>query len=141
MTTHVQNALSAQRAAASGASVFALLALVLATIGVYGMISYSVNQRTQEIGVRMALGAGKRDIYRLVIGQGGRSIAIGLTIGLAAAALLTRFLQGLLYGVSAADPLTFVGISLLLVGAGTLSCYLPARRATRVDPVTALRHD
>jgi predicted permease len=141
MTTHVRTALSTQRAAASGTTVFALLALVLATIGVYGMVSYSVSQRTHEIGIRMALGAQHRDVYRLILGQGGRSVGLGLGLGLAASALVTRYLSSLLFGVRSSDPLTFAGISLLLLAAGTLACYLPARRATRVDPVSSLRHE
>jgi len=141
MSAHVGTALSAQRAAASGTTVFALLALMLATIGVYGMASYSVSQRTHEIGIRMALGAQRRDVYRLILGQGGRSILLGLGIGLAASALLTRYMATLLFGVQSGDPVTFVGISVLLSAFALLACYLPARRATRVDPVTALRHD
>lgn len=141
MSTHVGNAMASQLAAASGAGVFALLALVLAVIGIYGMISYSVSQRTQEIGVRMALGASRRDVYGLILGQGARSIAIGLGIGLAISAFLTRFLQGLLFGIRSSDPITFLGISALLLIAGMVACYIPARRATQVDPATALRHE
>jgi len=119
--------------------VFGLLALVLALVGLSGLIAYSVSQRTREIGVRMALGAGTRDVLKLVIGEGMLLTLIGMTIGLAAALGLTRFLSDLLYGVSAVDPMTFGVIALLLVGVALLACWLPARRATKVDPMVALR--
>jgi predicted permease len=141
MSSHVGNALSAQRAAASGAGVFGLLALTLAVIGMYGLISYSVSQRTQEIGVRMALGARRGDVYRLVLGHGLRSIAVGLVIGLAVSAFLTRYLEDLLFGVRSSDPVTFAGVAAVLLAAGLLASFIPARKATRVDPVTALRHE
>ncbi|HEV2667635.1 MAG TPA: ABC transporter permease [Blastocatellia bacterium] len=119
--------------------VFGLLALVLALVGLSGLIAYSVSQRTREIGVRMALGAGTRDVLKLVIGEGMLLTLIGMTVGLASALGLTRFLSDLLYGVSAIDPLTFGVIALLLVGVALLACWLPARRATKVDPMVALR--
>jgi predicted permease len=121
--------------------VFGLLALVLALVGLSGLIAYSVSQRTREIGIRMALGAGTRDVLKLVIGEGMQLALIGMTIGLAAALGLTRFLSDLLYGVSAVDPLTFGLIALLLIGVALLACWLPARRATNVDPMVALRHE
>jgi ABC-type antimicrobial peptide transport system permease subunit len=120
-------------------SVFGLLALGLASIGLYGILAHAVNQRKREIGLRMALGASPPSMLRLILGQGMSLVATGVVIGLAAALVVGRLLRTMLYGVGAADPVSLAGAALMLGGVALLACYLPARWATRVDPLVALR--
>jgi putative ABC transport system permease protein len=120
---------------------FGIIALLLATAGVFGVMAYSVSRRTREIGVRVALGASSADVLRMILGQGLRTIFIGVAIGIIGSLALTRSVESLLFGVTATDPLTFGGVTLLLVGAALLACYIPARRAMQVDPMVALRHE
>jgi putative ABC transport system permease protein len=120
---------------------FAGVALILTAVGLYGVISYSVAQRTQQIGIRVALGAQTSDVLKLIVGQGTRLTLVGVVIGLAAAYGLTRLMSSLLFGVGATDPSTFVGVAVLLMFVAFIACYLPARRATRIDPVVALRYE
>jgi len=134
-------ALYAERLAAALLTLFGLLALSLAAVGIYGVLSYAVTERTREMGVRLALGARPRDLLKLVVGQGMMLTLIGLVIGVGASFALTRLIAKLLFGVSATDPLTFVVIPLLLAGVALLACWLPARRARRVDPLAALRYE
>ncbi|NIR44039.1 MAG: ABC transporter permease [Gemmatimonadetes bacterium] len=122
-------------------ALFALIALVLAAVGIYGVIAYAVSRRTQEIGVRVAIGARAADVLRLVLGQGMRLAALGIVVGVLVAVALARVLQSQLYGVGAADPLVLAAVIVILSGIAALACYVPARRATRVNPVEALRHE
>ncbi|HEY7183429.1 MAG TPA: ABC transporter permease, partial [Blastocatellia bacterium] len=130
-----------ERLAAALLTLFGLLALSLAVVGIYGVLSYAVTERTREIGIRLALGARPRDMLKLVVGQGLILTLIGLVIGVGASFALTRLIAKLLFGVSATDPLTFIVIPLLLAGVALLACWIPARRATRVDPLAALRYE
>ncbi len=141
MTQRIGAQLAADRMIAVLLSIFGSGALLLAAIGIYGVMGYSVAQRTHEIGIRMALGAEQQDILKLIVGQGMVLVAIGAGIGLALALAATRVLKSLLFGISATDPLTFTVVLLVLVGVALLACYLPARRATKVDPLEALRYE
>jgi putative ABC transport system permease protein len=137
----LNDSLSQQRFSMILLATFAGLALLLATIGIYGVIAYSVSKRTHEIGVRVALGAQRTDILKLVVGEGILLVVIGIGIGIAVAIGLTHILASMLYGVHPADPMTFVGVSLILTGVALLASYIPARRATKVDPIVALRYE
>ncbi len=135
----IDNAVAPRRLMTQLLGFFSSLALVLAAIGLYGVIAYSVTQRTQEIGVRMAIGAQRSDVLGLILSGGLKLVALGIVLGLIGALALTRFLQSLLFGVSAHDPLTFAGNAALLLTVAALACLLPALRATRVNPIDALR--
>jgi ABC-type antimicrobial peptide transport system permease subunit len=141
MTEHMAMPLLPARLTASLLGSFGLLALALASIGIYGVMSYTVTRRTREIGIRIALGAQGKDVLSLVLQQGTRLTLLGVVIGLASSFAVTRLMRSFLFGVSETDPLTFILISLLLSGVALLACYLPARRAARVDPMIALRHE
>jgi ABC-type antimicrobial peptide transport system permease subunit len=140
MEKTVADSISNKRFTMTLLGVFALLALLLASIGIYGVLSYMVGQRSKEIGVRMALGAQKFDVMRMVLKDGARMTLAGILIGLVGALALTRLMGTMLYGVRPTDPLTFVSVAALLGSIALLACYLPARRAMKVDPMEALRH-
>ncbi len=141
MDSLVSESVASQRFSMILLVVFAALALCLAAVGIYGVISYVVGQRGREIGIRIALGAQPLDILRLILGRGGKLAAFGVAVGLAAALGLTRLMTSLLYGVGATDPFTFVGVALLLTLVALTACYVPARRATKIDPIAALRYE
>jgi predicted permease len=141
MDQHMRLSLLPFQAGAWVAGTFAFLALALAGLGLYGVMAYSVSQRTREIGLRMALGASSPNVLGLIVKEGARLALIGLGIGLAGALLLTRLMSSVLYGVSATDVETFVAVPLLLAAVVLLACYVPARRAVKVDPMIALRYE
>jgi putative ABC transport system permease protein len=133
--------LSERRFAMEVVALFALTALLLAGLGIYGVISFLVSERTHEIGVRLALGATRRNILGMVLQQGLRLALVGAAVGLVCALIAARLMSGMLYGVRPADPLTFAGVAVLLIGVAVLACYIPARHATKVDPMIALRYE
>jgi putative ABC transport system permease protein len=139
LAENVGLALWSARAGAGLLGIFGALGLLLAAVGIYGVMSFAVAHRTREIGVRMALGAQRRDVLKLIVGQGIVLAVIGIVVGLALASAMTRLLASQLYGLSATDPATFIGVPIFLLGVSFIACYLPARRAMRVDPLTALR--
>jgi len=141
MEQRLSNSVSARRFNLLLMGAFALLAMSLAAVGVYGVVAYVVTQREHEIGIRMALGARANDVLRMIVGQGMKLIVIGVALGLAGAFALTRVMKSLLFGVSATDPLTFAGVALLLTLIALLACFIPARRAAKVDPIVALRRE
>jgi predicted permease len=141
LTEHMRFALFPPKIAATVLGVFGFVALLLSAIGIYGITSYTVAQRTHEIGIRLALGAQLRDVLRLVLTHGLKLTIIGAALGLGGAYLATRAITSVLYGVSATDPLTFIAVSGLLIGVALLACYVPSRRATKVDPLVALRNE
>jgi ABC-type antimicrobial peptide transport system permease subunit len=130
-----------QRIAGTFVGAFGLLALVLAGVGIYGVTAYTTRQRTREIGIRMSLGASKQDVLRLVLGHGVRLMLMGVGVGLALSFAVTRFLSSLLLGVTSTDALTFSFVAILLCAVALFACFLPARRAMRVDPMVALRYE
>jgi putative ABC transport system permease protein len=137
----VSNSVAPQRLSTILLAIFAGVAMLLAAVGIYGVMSYSINQRTHEIGIRMALGARRSDVIRLVVGQGMLLAIMGVVVGLIGGFFITRVMSTLLFGVEARDPMTFAVIPALLVSVALVACYLPARRATRVDPMVALRYE
>jgi predicted permease len=141
MTEIIGDSTASQRFSAILLGAFATAALLLASIGIYGVISYLVGQQTREIGIRIALGAQRKDVLHLILGAGVKTALLGIAIGIAAAIGLTRLMDGMLYGVTATDPLTFAGVAVLLVAVALFACYIPARRAMRVDPMVALRYE
>jgi predicted permease len=141
LASRVQVASVGQRIAGTFVGAFGLLALVLAAVGIYGVIAYTTRQRTHEIGLRMALGAQSTDVFRMVLGNGLRLIITGLACGLVLSLALTRFLRTILFGVGATDFITFAAVGLLLSAVALLACFIPARRAMRVDPMVALRYE
>jgi putative ABC transport system permease protein len=141
MDEYLERTLTSKRLMMIVLALFAAVALTLAAVGIYGVMSYAVAQRTSEIGIRMALGAHPRDVLRLVVGQGVLLTIAGLVLGIGAGWWLTRLMTTLLFDVSATDPLTFAGVAMLLASVAFLATWIPARRAANVDPLVALRHE
>jgi putative ABC transport system permease protein len=141
MSDWVDSSVSSQRYSTTLLAAFAALAMILAATGIYGVMSYTVAQRTHEIGVRMALGARRRDVLKLVVRHGMLLTLVGVIIGVAGALGLTRVMASLLFGVTAKDPLTFVAVAGLLSAVAFIACFVPALRATKVDPLVALRYE
>jgi len=137
----IASQLTAKRFAMTLLGIFAALATMLACVGIYGVISYIAGQRTQEIGIRMAMGAERGDVLRLMLAEAGKMALVGVGIGLLGSFLLTRLMSSMLFGVSTHDPLTFLGVAVLLTIVALAACLVPARRATQVDPMVALRHE
>ena len=141
MTRLIAESLAPRRFSTILLSAFAVVALILSLAGIYAVIAHSVAQRTVEIGIRIAMGAEAKDVLRMVVGQGAAMGVAGVVIGLAGAIGLTRFIKGLLFGIDSLDPATFAGVAALLLAVTLLACYVPARRATKVDPMVALRYE
>jgi putative ABC transport system permease protein len=141
LTETVSSSLSERRFSLEIVALFALTALLLAALGIYGVISYTVSERTHEIGIRRALGAQSSNLLRMILRQGLRLAAAGAAAGLLGALVVSRLMAGVLYGVEPTDPLTFAIVALLLLSVAFAACYIPARRALRVDPLVALRHE
>ena len=141
MTEILNRSVAPRRSGTTLLTVLAGAALLLAAIGLYGVLSYSVAQRVREIGIRMALGARPENLLAMIVGRGLGMTLVGVILGLAGAFVLTRLMEHLLYGISATDPLTFISIAVLLTAVASMACYLPARRASRLNPTVALRYD
>jgi putative ABC transport system permease protein len=137
----IARSLADRRFALELLGVFAAVALLLAAIGIYGVMAYSFSQRTHEVGIRIALGAQRLDILRMALGEGMRIVVIGLASGLVGAAIVTRIFRSMLFDVGPADPTTYFAVSAILASVALFACYIPARRATRVDPLVALREE
>jgi putative ABC transport system permease protein len=137
----VASSITRQRFYAVVIGVFAAIAVLLSAVGIYGVLAYAVGQRTREFGVRTALGARSRDVLAMVLTQGLRLTSIGIAIGLAGAIALTRYIEGMLYDITPLDPLTYISVVALFVAVTSIASYLPARRATRIDPMAALRYE
>jgi ABC-type antimicrobial peptide transport system permease subunit len=137
----IERSMAARRFSMILLAAFAVLALILSCVGIFGVISYVVTQRTHEIGIRMALGAQRNDVLKLMLGEGMQMAMAGVVVGLVASVFLTRLLSTMLYGVSATDPITFIGVAVILSAVALTACYIPTRRAMRVDPMVALRYE
>jgi putative ABC transport system permease protein len=137
----IARSLADRRFALELLGVFAAVALLLAAVGIYGVMAYSFSQRTHEVGIRMALGAQRLDILRMALGEGMRIVVIGLASGLVGAAIVSRIFRSMLFDVAPADPITYFAVSAILAGVAIFACYIPARRATRIDPLVALREE